>query len=144
MATSKKHLSRRERKFFVLKNVILKNWKISEGTSRRVFYLFAFIIIPFVLDLYFFSSFTLAKKRRKEVPRKEENQAGIRTLRVHYALFGHCLRSKHLQALGLYAHIAHNCNEVAWIYIELLNFRSKFLGLVPENLCTKILTNSNW
>ena len=55
----------------------------------------------------------LAKKRRKEVPRKEENQAGIRTLRVRYALFGHCLRSKHLQALGLYAHIAHNCNEVA-------------------------------
>ena len=95
------------------------------------------------------SSFTLrkirwAKKRRKEVPRKEENQAGIRTLRVRYALFGHCLRSKHLQALGLYAHIAHNRNVVAWIYIELLNFRSKFLGLVPENLCTKILTNSNW
>ena len=28
--------------------------------------------------------------------------------------------------------------------IELLNFRSKFLGLVPENLHTKILTNSNW
>ena len=77
MAGSKKHLSRRERKFFVLKNVILKNRKISEGTARRVFYLFTFIIIPFVLDLYFFSSFTLAKKRRKEVPRKEENQAYV-------------------------------------------------------------------
>ena len=97
----------------------------------------------FIQDLYFFSSFTLAKKRRKEVPRKEENQAGIRTLRVHHALLGHCLQSKHLQALGLYAHIAHNRNEVAGIYLELLNFRSKFLGLVPENLCTKILTNSN-
>jgi len=69
---------------------------------------------------------------------------GIRTLRVQYAQFGHCLRSKHLQALGLNAHKAHNRNEVAGVDIELLNFRSKFLGLVPENLCTKILTNSNW
>ena len=136
------HLSRRERKFFVLKNVILKNRKISEGTSRREFFnLFDFIIISYVLDMYFFSSFTWAKKRRKEVPRKEENQAGIRTLRVHYGSLNHCLQSKQLRAFSLYAH---NCNEVAGINVELLNFRSKFLGLVPENLCTKIPTNSNW
>ena len=43
----------------------------------------------FIQDLYFFSSFTLAKKRRKEVPRKEENQAGFRTLRVHYGSLSH-------------------------------------------------------
>ena len=49
----------------------------------------------FIQDLYFFSSFTLAKKRRKEVPRKEENQAGFRTLRVHYATLWHCLQNKH-------------------------------------------------
>ena len=96
------------------------------------------------------SSFTLRKirsaqiKRERKYQRKRKISLGFRTLRVHYALLGHCLRSKHLQALGLYAHIAHNRNVVAWIYIELLNFRSKFLGLVPENLCTKILTNSNW
>ena len=47
--------------------------------------MFVFAIVLYVLDLYFFSSFTLAKKRRKEVPRKEENQAGFRTLRVRYA-----------------------------------------------------------
>ena len=65
------------------------------------------------------SSFTLRKirsaqiKRERKYQRKRKISLGIRTLRVHYALFGHCLRSKHLQALGLYAHIAHNCNEVA-------------------------------
>ena len=96
------------------------------------------------------SSFTLRKirfahiKKEKKYEKEKEISLGIRTLRVHYAPLGHFLRSKHLQALGLYAHIAHNRNVVAWIYIELLNFRSKFLGLVPENLCTKILTNSNW
>ena len=96
------------------------------------------------------SSFTLRKirlthiKRKKKYPKERKISLFFRTLRVHYALLGQCLQSKHLQALGLYAHIAHNRNVVAWIYIELLNFRSKFLGLVPENLCTKILTNSNW
>jgi len=55
----------------------------------------------------------------------------------------HCLQGKHLQANGLYAQKAHNCNEVASVGLELLNFRSKFLGLVPENLRNKIHTNSN-
>ena len=65
------------------------------------------------------SSFTLRKirlthiKRKKKYPKERKISLFFRTLRVRYAPLGHCLRSKHLQALGLYAHIAHNRNEVA-------------------------------
>ena len=74
------------------------------------------------------SSFTLRKirsaqiKRERKYQRKRKISLFFRTLRVRYALFGHCLRSKHLQALGLYAHIAHNRNEVASVDIELSDF----------------------
>ena len=98
-----------------------------------------FVCFGFVLSFSLLCAF-----KEKESTKEKEISLGIRTLRVHYGSLNHCLQSKHLQALGLYAHKAHNRNEVASVDIELLNFRSKFLGLVPENLCTKILTNSNW
>ena len=82
--------------------------------SYEFFNLFDFIIILFVLDCTFFLFLLSAQiKRERKYQRKRKISLGIRTLRVHYALFGHCLRSKHLQALGLYAHIEHNRNVVA-------------------------------
>jgi len=52
-------------------------------------------------------------KRKKKYPKERKISLFSRTLRVHYGSLNHCLQSKHLQAFGLYAHKAHNCNEVA-------------------------------
>ena len=89
------HLSQRERKFFVLKNAILKNWKISEGTSRRekcsmcfsaqrtptksfaLFILDLFVFVIYFVDfgLYFFFLFTFsAYKKKEKVPKRKKNQ----------------------------------------------------------------------
>ena len=173
MAGSKKHLSRRERKFFVLKNAILKNWKISEGTSRREKCSMCFnaqrmltkLFALFVLGLYFFFSLLGVNKEKKKYQEKEKSVQSIRICKnfsaqifrhktkkfaskiqqfyvtnqqlrciiclwqiyiiprliilllklagVHYGSLNHCLQSKQMQAFGLYAHKAHNCNEVA-------------------------------
>ena len=63
--------------------------------------------------------------------------------RCNYALLriqalGLCLLPKGSNALK-----EHSATKLPELDIELLDFRSKFLGLVPENLCTKIHTNSN-
>ena len=65
------------------------------------------------------SSFTLRKirlthiKRKKKYPKERKISLFSRTLRVHYGSLSHCLQSKQMQAIGLNAHKAHNCNEVA-------------------------------
>jgi len=85
--------------------------------------MFVFVIFLFVLDCTFFLFLLSAQiKRERKYQRKRKISLGFRTLRVHYALFGHCLRSKHLQALGLYAHIAHTRNVVAGQWHRIVRF----------------------
>ena len=52
---------------------------------------------------------------------------------VQYGSLNHCLQRKQMQAIGLYAHKAHNCNEVASVGLELLDFRSKIAVVMTSN-----------
>jgi len=107
--------------------------------------LFVFVIYLVCLGLYFFFLFTFnAYKKKEKVPKRKKNQLVFQNSSSSLWFIEPLFAKQTLTSLSLYAHKAHNRNEVAGVGIELLNFRSKFLGLVPENLCTKIHTNSHW
>jgi len=64
-----------------------------------------------------------AHKEKKKYQEKEKSAWVAELFEFIIPLCGIVLQRKQLQAFGLYAHIAHNCNEVAVIDVELLNYR---------------------
>jgi len=62
------------------------------------------------------------KKEEKKYQEKKKIKRVTKLFEFIMPLCGIVLQRKQLQAFGLYAHIAHNCNEVAVIDVELSDF----------------------
>jgi len=89
------------------------------------------LITKFVYFCYLFRMFWICtsfllllvlKKEEKKYQEKKKIKRVTKLFEFIMPLCGIVLQRKQLQAFGLYAHIAHNCNEVAVIDVELSDF----------------------